>query len=556
MITTHRKHLEQRCRQRGYPLAEVMLCVVKQDGDQWTVDTEHPAYPRRTSRSGATTAKPKTKKLVAVSNATIAARREACSECRKLRKTKHGQAYCRTHYDGCQRRAVGQYTNALLKQEPWCEPWLAMPLKPVMDGRGCLVCSSQIGVTGVGKQASASDENGDDQDKLDNAQTQVSHDSTPRVVTTESHATTPAKSTLFIAGHPHRLGGAGPHLWAVIRALRSVGVDVAILKKPDPKNFWYKRLMDLGVRYIPCKKPWLAPGIDGGIVGAWCSKTFCRHAHEFKARGCKVIWSGCMTFPLADERAHYAKHGFFDRHVVNSHFQHTLLRDALDKIAIPVPADKSHLPTGVKSGHSGHFITRAVHIPTPFWPDEFPFKPRPVEGEFVIGRLSRAADDKYQKDLWKCYGTIRDAAPLPVRARVMAWSDKVEKWCGPPPEWAECLKANQESTIDFLHSLHCMVHKNGGAKENRPRVCMEAMATGCPVVAEACAGWPELIEHERTGFLCGSRNEFVEAVGRLASDEKLRQRIIHDARESLSTIANNAEIANAWKNMLEELQCQ
>ena len=46
MISCHRAHLEARCRERGYTLADVMPCVVAQDGDQWTIDVDHPAYPR------------------------------------------------------------------------------------------------------------------------------------------------------------------------------------------------------------------------------------------------------------------------------------------------------------------------------------------------------------------------------------------------------------------------------------------------------------------------------------------------------------------------------
>jgi hypothetical protein len=46
MITTHRSNLISRCTERGYTLDEVMPCVVSQDGDEWTVDVEHPAYPR------------------------------------------------------------------------------------------------------------------------------------------------------------------------------------------------------------------------------------------------------------------------------------------------------------------------------------------------------------------------------------------------------------------------------------------------------------------------------------------------------------------------------
>ena len=45
MIVCHRRHLVLRCVERGYTLAEVMPCVVAQDGDTWTVDTGHPAYP-------------------------------------------------------------------------------------------------------------------------------------------------------------------------------------------------------------------------------------------------------------------------------------------------------------------------------------------------------------------------------------------------------------------------------------------------------------------------------------------------------------------------------
>jgi len=46
IISCHRSHLEARCRERGYTLAEVLPCVVSQDGDEWKIDVDHPAYPR------------------------------------------------------------------------------------------------------------------------------------------------------------------------------------------------------------------------------------------------------------------------------------------------------------------------------------------------------------------------------------------------------------------------------------------------------------------------------------------------------------------------------
>ena len=47
MIICRRAFFESTCKQRGYALADVMPCVVEQDGDRWLIDTEHPAYPHK-----------------------------------------------------------------------------------------------------------------------------------------------------------------------------------------------------------------------------------------------------------------------------------------------------------------------------------------------------------------------------------------------------------------------------------------------------------------------------------------------------------------------------
>lgn len=52
MITCHKTFLEQRCRERGYSLEDVDQCVVRKDGDIWTIDVDHPAYPRAKGASG------------------------------------------------------------------------------------------------------------------------------------------------------------------------------------------------------------------------------------------------------------------------------------------------------------------------------------------------------------------------------------------------------------------------------------------------------------------------------------------------------------------------
>jgi hypothetical protein len=46
LILSHRSYLEQRCVERGYAIADVMPCVVSQDGDFFVVDVASPFYPR------------------------------------------------------------------------------------------------------------------------------------------------------------------------------------------------------------------------------------------------------------------------------------------------------------------------------------------------------------------------------------------------------------------------------------------------------------------------------------------------------------------------------
>ena len=47
MITAHKSYLARRCIERGWTLDEVMPCVIASNGDIWTWDERHPAYPRK-----------------------------------------------------------------------------------------------------------------------------------------------------------------------------------------------------------------------------------------------------------------------------------------------------------------------------------------------------------------------------------------------------------------------------------------------------------------------------------------------------------------------------
>ncbi len=166
---------------------------------------------------------------------------------------------------------------------------------------------------------------------------------------------------------------------------------------------------------------------------------------------------------------------------------------------------------------------------------------------FVIGRISRAARDKYSSNTWSVYGRI----PHPIRARVMAWDRRVEKKVGQPPPWARCLPAGAESSQEFLRTLHCMVPINGGAAENWPRAGLEAMASGVPLVVENRWGWREMIRHEQTGLLADSDDQLAFHAARLAYDEDLRMEMVHRARKILvEELADPEKIWAGWRTLL------
>lgn len=67
MIRCTLRHLEARCRERGYTLEQVRPCIVSEEGDRLVVDETHPAYPR---------AKPGLGDMVAAGLATVGITKE------------------------------------------------------------------------------------------------------------------------------------------------------------------------------------------------------------------------------------------------------------------------------------------------------------------------------------------------------------------------------------------------------------------------------------------------------------------------------------------------
>lgn len=79
----------------------------------------------------------------------------------------------------------------------------------------------------------------------------------------------------------------------------------------------------------------------------------------------------------------------------------------------------------------------------------------------------------------------------------------------------------------------------------------EAMWVGIPPVVFPHGGLPDLVEHEVTGLIVESDEEYGEAIDRLASDSKLRQRLGRDARRVARHRFDPQTLAAAWSEVME-----
>jgi len=336
---------------------------------------------------------------------------------------------------------------------------------------------------------------------------------------------------LFILGYPHDVGGAGTELWHTLKLWRRMRWRLTLIPtwQADPR--WQRRLSAIGCTTHHATPATLhtVPGLTGATVFSMCNARFLEVAPRLRMLGCRLIWAGCMNWLFPAERQFYGRHGPFDRHVFQSRFQRDRLLPQLRRF--------------------GYRDEQGAVIRGAFDAAEFPFQPRPHRPDeaLVIGRISRAAPEKFHRQTWRIYGRT----PYPVVARVLGWSAAVRREVGPPPRWAEVWPAGTREPRELLGELHALVHAGGRATENWPRIGLEAMAAGVPLVVDDRGGWSEMIHHGRTGFLCQSADDFAFYTALLARDERRRQRVVRAARESLGRdLAPPRQIAAKWQRLL------
>lgn len=330
----------------------------------------------------------------------------------------------------------------------------------------------------------------------------------------------------FPGGPSGSIGGAGSEAYQTYRMFLKHGIEVhcfATWAAPPAER--RREVEDAGI-VVHVVQPGTFVGIlrdlGGPPVVSFCNRKFVPQWHRMKDVS-PLVWVNCMTYLMMEERQGWKKGGMPSAFVFQSEYQRTTCENRLRRFGY-----REEL---------GHSIRGA------FCWDEWPFQflAREPSTPFVIGRAARPDTAKWHGS------TLEMLDAVPNRQAILLGVDEAVARTLGRRKWARQLRPGALPQREFYRQLHAMLAVNGSAHENWPRVGLEAMAQGVPLVVDGRDGWMEMIQHGQTGFLAHKPREVTGYLQDLERDEALRLRIATAARLSLEQdLANPQRIWEGW----------
>lgn len=340
---------------------------------------------------------------------------------------------------------------------------------------------------------------------------------------------------IFVVGYPNECGGANTECWHTLKLWRSLGLDVHLIPTWEAPPDWLAKTEAIGcvTHEVTADSIGDVPGLQCGLVVSFCNENLWKIWDRWSQLDLRIVWVNCMTVINRFERM---RGTLCDAYVFQSNYQRTMIEPGL--AAFGYTTDRGHLIRGAFDVTEFPFVCNPHRRGTPFW----------------IGRISRAAKDKFSRDTWKVYEAINYR---PLRARVMGYNEEVAHKLGDTPCWAETLPEKIMSAQDFYRGIHCLVHLTGGSRENWPRCGLEAMASGVLIVAENNYGWREMVAHGKTGFLGNHFHEYAHwaaVVGMMSPDQQVE--MAWQARKHVERLADPERIGGEWLALFQKLAKQ
>lgn len=329
------------------------------------------------------------------------------------------------------------------------------------------------------------------------------------------------------------LGGCNSEMWHTALLWRLAGWDVTVIPTgpQNPQTADIDRHLAIEGIEVERESP---RELEGAITVGFDNPKYLAKWTELKKLGAKIVWLISRDAMSSEERSYLAEHGPIDAYVWQSQY----LMDQMPNHF------ESHWPDV-----RGHVIHGA------FDPKCFPFNPRPhaSQTEFYFGMLASNQPRKWSELLFQIYRSV-DYRPDLLRARLMGLEHEARQLMeDEPSDWMELLPLQKETVRCFFSHLHCYFPLTRGLPENWPRACLEAMASGVPIVAEDLGGTRELIENGRSGFLSNSPSELTHHVATLAYNERERLNVAEAARERVEMLSSPDILIPQWETVFEGL---
>jgi hypothetical protein len=335
-----------------------------------------------------------------------------------------------------------------------------------------------------------------------------------------------SKPQVFIFNWPGFIGGADTKLAHLLPLLhKHLAITVVPNREELIRNKYWTRFMDrLGVGYMLFDQ---LPRRLEGFGLSLSNDAFFRHriAHRAKDKGLKIIWSSEMMWHHKGELK-AVKAGIIDKVLYTSEFQREELSPGYG---------------GLPGAITGNYID----------PGLFPFKDR-HHPTFTIGRLSRAAPEKYPED----FPVFYECLDLPdTRFRVMAWDTALSRkyrWHNFDHRW-DLLDSEQEPQLQFLHSLDLFVYPLGHEfQESWGRSTVEAMLSGCVPLVPKGHQFDKLMVHGECGFICEDFLEYKQYAQELCLNYPLRRHVAAQCRShAVNRLCNRREHLKRWLDVFQ-----
>lgn len=178
------------------------------------------------------------------------------------------------------------------------------------------------------------------------------------------------------------------------------------------------------------------------------------------------------------------------------------------------------------------------------------------DGDFVIIQVARL---HRLKDHWTALRTMNELRRTVPNARLLIVGEGEERTdieqniCGLSLENHVTLTGNRSDVADLLAGSDAFLMTS--ISEGIPLTIIEAMAANLPVVTTAVGGIPEMIDHERTGFLAasGDYNGLARALARLQQQPSLRNSVSAAGNAAAKRQFSLTGMLNGYSRLYEEV---